>query len=113
MPDVARSAATAATLLERLFAPLPAPLAFRLWDGTTVRVGAPGSAPCTVVFRSPAVFRRLLRRPTPLAFGEAFICEEIDIEGDMFGAMAIANDLEKLRVPLRTRLATLARLRHV
>ncbi|HZP39985.1 MAG TPA: hypothetical protein VFD84_00585 [Candidatus Binatia bacterium] len=108
MPDPIRSAAA---LLERIFAPLPVPLGFRLWDGTSVRVGAPGpDPPCTVVFRSPRVFRRLLRRPTPLAFGEAFVGEDIDIEGDIFAAMAVANAVERLRIPLRTRLATLVRL---
>lgn len=110
MPDATRSATTAASLLERVFASLPVPLAFRLWDGTTVRVGAPGATACTVVFRSPQVFRRIMRRPTPLAFGEAFIGEELDIEGDIFAAMAVANEVEHLHVPLRTRLAALARL---
>ena len=110
MLDPTRSSTSAAALLERVFAALPVPLAFRLWDGTTVHTGAPGPTPCTIVFHSPAILRRILRRPTPLAFGEAFIGEDLDIEGDIFAAMAVANEVEHLRVPLGTRLAVLARL---
>lgn len=108
-----RSAAAARGLLQRVFAPLATPLVFRLWDGSIARVGAPGESPFTVVVRSPAVFRRVLRHPTPLAFGEAFIGGDIDLEGDLFAAMRAANEIGRLRVPLGTRLAVLLGLRRV
>lgn len=108
-----RRASIAVRLLERIFARLPTPLVFRLWDGTTARVGAPGECRFTVTFRSPRVFRRIIRRPTPLRFGEAYIGGEVDIDGDMFAAMAAAEDVEKLRVPLGTKLAVLAGLLRV
>jgi cyclopropane-fatty-acyl-phospholipid synthase len=98
----------AARILCRVFAELGAPLAFRLWDGTRVDVGAAG--PAAIVFRSRGVFRRILVRPTPLRFGEAFIAGDIDIDGDIFGAMRAADAVEHLRIPLRTRLAVLASL---
>lgn len=101
-------AAVAGRLLEHLFASLETPLAFRLWDGTTVRVGGAGDGGCTVVFRSREVFRRLVRRPTPLRFGEAYIASEIDIEGDLFAAMRAAIEIEALRVPVGTKLRVLA-----
>jgi cyclopropane-fatty-acyl-phospholipid synthase len=103
----------AVRLLRRVFAPLPTALVFRLWDGTTTRVGTPGDSAFTVVFRTPRVFRRILRRPTPLRFGEAYIAGELDIEGDMFAAMSVATDIEALRVPLGTKLAVLAGLLRV
>ena len=107
-PD--RRVATAVGLLRRVFAPLPVPLAFRLWDGTETRVGATGESGFAVVFRSRPAFRRILRRPTPLSFGEAYIAGEIDIEGDVFAAMRTANDIEQLRVSLGTRLGVLGGL---
>jgi len=107
-PD--RRVTTAVGLLEQAFAGVDTPLAFRLWDGTSTRVGAPGDGGFAVVFRSRPVFRRLLRRPSPLRFGEAFIAGDIDIEGDIFAAMEAANAIERMRVPLRTRLAVLAGL---
>ena len=101
---------TAERLLRRVFAGLDAPIAFRLWDGTTARVGAPGDPGFAVVFRSPPIFRRILLRPTALRFGEAYIAGDIDIEGDLFSAMRTATAVERLHVPLRTRLAVLAGL---
>jgi cyclopropane-fatty-acyl-phospholipid synthase len=107
-PD--RRVATAVALLRRVFAPLAAPLTFRLWDGTVARVGGRGESAFAVVFRSRPVFRRILRRPTPFRFGEAYIAGEIDIEGDVFAAMRAATEIEQLRVPLGTRLAVLGGL---
>ena len=110
-PD--RRVTTAVGLLGQVFAGVDAPLAFRLWDGTSTRVGGAGDGGFAVVFRSRPVFRRLLRRPSPLRFGEAFIAGEIDIEGDIFAAMQAANAIERVRVPLRTRVAVLTGLLRV
>jgi cyclopropane-fatty-acyl-phospholipid synthase len=107
-PD--RRVTAAVRLLRRVFAGVRTPLLFRLWDGTDAPVGGHGESGFAVVFRSRAVFRRLLRRPTPLRFGEAYVAGEIDIEGDVFAAMRVANEIEALRVPLGTRLAVLADL---
>jgi cyclopropane-fatty-acyl-phospholipid synthase len=108
-----RSVVTAARLLRRVFAGVDAPLAFRLWDGTLVRAGRPGECAFGVVFRSRAVFRRVLRRPTSLRFGEAFIDGEVDVEGDLFAALRAAGGIEGMRVPLATRLVVLAGLLRV
>lgn len=105
-----RGVDAAARLLERIFAPVGVPLAFRLWDGTTVHAGARGEAGFAVVFHSPRVLRRCLRHPSSLAFGEAYIDGDLDIEGDLFAAMESAAPIEHLQVPLRTRLAALATL---
>ena len=98
----------AARLLERVFTPVEIPLAFRLWDDTTVHAGGPGAAGFTIVFRSPRAFRRCLRRPNSLTFGEAFIDGDIDIEGDLFAAMEVAAPVENLRLSPAMRLVALA-----
>jgi cyclopropane-fatty-acyl-phospholipid synthase len=87
---------------------MPGHFAFRLWDGTTVAVGADAGAPAfTVVVTSPAIFARLMRHPTPYAFAEAYVDGAVDIEGDLFAAMHVSEALESLRLPLaeRVRLA--------
>ena len=102
-------AARAAGVLAQVFLPLDVPMAFRLWDGTTTRVGRDRSG-FTLVFHSRRAFRRLLLRPTSLRFGEAFVAGEVDIEGDLFAAAAVGNRLEHLRLPVGTRLALLGSL---
>jgi cyclopropane-fatty-acyl-phospholipid synthase len=80
------------------------PLAVRLWDGSLVELG--GAPPrFTLAFRSRRVFRRLLARPSALAFGEAFIASEIDLDGDVFEAMRATHRLESMRRSLGTRAA--------
>jgi hypothetical protein len=87
----------AAEILRRLFGHLEGGLAFRLWDGTRVALG--GDPPvCTVVMHRPETFIRLVRDPTPLNFAEAYVESAIDIEGDLFAAMTIANAVEEIRV---------------
>ena len=76
-------------------------------------MGGTGDSGFAVVFRSRGAFRRILRHPTALRFGEAYIRGDIDIEGDLFAAMGAANAIERLRVPLGTRLAVLAGLLRV
>jgi len=105
----ARLSARAGDVLRHVFAAVQADFAFRLWDGALVRFGA-GRPAFTVVIHAPATFLRLMRDPTPLVFGEAYVGGAIDIEGDMFAAMHVANALEDLRLPLAQRFRLLLAL---
>lgn len=99
----------AAEILRRLFDHLEGGLAFRLWDGSRVALG--GVPPvCTVVMHRPETFIRLVRDPTPLNFAEAYVESAIDIEGDLFAAMTIANAVEEIRVSAADRLRLLVTL---
>jgi cyclopropane-fatty-acyl-phospholipid synthase len=96
--------AAAERTLRRLFGHLHGPIAFRLWDGRTVAIGQ-GAPACTVVIKSADVFLRLIRRPTPLTFAEAYVESAIDLDGDLFGVMSIANEVEDMRLTARDKLA--------
>jgi cyclopropane-fatty-acyl-phospholipid synthase len=98
------SVAAASRLVRLAFAGIDTPFAVRLWDGTVVAPTA-GVPRVTLAFRSRRVFRRLLARPTPLAFGEAYIAGEIDLDGDVFEALRATHRLEDVRRPLGRRLA--------
>jgi len=103
------SSARAAEILHRVFGHVGAGLAFRLWDGTSVTLGS--AAPvCTAVVHQPETFLRLVRDPSPLNFAEAYVEGALDIEGDLFEAMTIANSIEEVRVSLGERLRILAAL---
>ena len=103
------TSARAAAVLRRVFGRVDASLAFRLWDGTEVRLG-PGAPPCTVVIQAPETFVRLLRDPRPLTFAEAYVEGAIDLEGDLFAAMPVADALERIRLTAGERLRILATL---
>ena len=72
---------------------LPGPFAFRLWDGTEVRLGS-GMPVATAVIKSPEAFVRLMRDPSPGNFAEAYVDSAIDLEGDLFATMDVANAVE-------------------
>ena len=93
----------AAGVLRQVFADVQAAFAFRLWDGTLVPFGS-GAPAFTVVIHAPDTFLRLMRDPTPLTFGEAYVQSAIDIEGDLFAGMKVADAMEEIRLPLRERL---------
>ena len=99
----------AASILREIFEVLAASFAFRLWDGTDVLLGK-GPPRFTVVLHAPRTFARLIRDPSPLNFAEAFVDGAIDIEGDLFAAMDVANAIEDLKVPLSVRLRVLRAL---
>ena len=96
----------AAAVLRQVFRQIGG-FAFRLWDGTEVRLGS-AEPVCTVVVHSPDTFRRLMREPTPLNFAEAYVESVIDIEGDLFAAMKVANQVEELRLSMADRVRILA-----
>lgn len=101
--------ARAASILREVFGGLATGFAFRLWDGTDVALGD-GPPRFTVVLHAPRTFVRLMRDPSPLNFAEAFVDGALDIEGDLFAAMDVANALEDLKVPLSVRLRVLGTL---
>ncbi|MGH7857114.1 MAG: hypothetical protein ACREQY_07240 [Candidatus Binatia bacterium] len=96
-------------ILERIFREAPFGFAARLWDGTQILLGS-GSQPFTLVFRDPATFRRLMLRPSTRRFAEAYVDGSLEIEGDMFAALRLANRIEALRLGVRDRIAILLEL---
>ncbi len=67
--------------------PVPA---MRTWDGEH---WGPADAPATIVLQHPGALRALLWPPNDLTAGEAYVFDDVDIEGDMiwatgFGAAA-------------------------
>jgi cyclopropane-fatty-acyl-phospholipid synthase len=61
----------------------PLPLRLRAWDGSTA---GPDGAPL-VVLRSRAALRRLLWHPGELGLAQAYIADEVDVEGDLGEAL--------------------------
>jgi cyclopropane-fatty-acyl-phospholipid synthase len=79
---------TVARALEAVLGP-DLPIAARAYDGS--RLG-PADAPATLVVRSPVVFRRLVTAPGELGLGRAYVAGELDVEGDLYAALAALRD---------------------
>jgi cyclopropane-fatty-acyl-phospholipid synthase len=103
------SSGRAAEILGRIFGDTVTGCAFRLWDGTRVTLGR-GAPVCTAIVHQPDTFVRLVRAPTPLNFAEAYVEGAIDIEGDLYAAMSIANAIEGIRISLPDRMRILLAL---
>ena len=91
------SPAGAARVLRAVFGDIPVPFAFRLWDGREVRLCSDQPV-CTAVIKTPETFLRLMRDPSPANFAEAYVESAIDLEGDLFAAMPVANAVEEIRL---------------
>ena len=103
------SSRRAAEILRRVFGQVVTGWEFRLWDGTRVTLGD-GVPVCTVVVHRPETFFRLMRDPSPNNFAEAYVDGDLDLEGDLFVAMKIADAVEEIRLSFRDRLRLLADL---
>ena len=99
----------AAAILRDVFGGVGTPFAFRLWDGSEVRFGS-GTPVAVAVIKTPEIFVDLMRDPSPGNFAEAYVASAIDLEGDLFAAMSVANVLEEFHVTLGERLRIFAAL---
>jgi hypothetical protein len=92
--DEERSRRSAEAVLQRIFGSTVPGVRYRLWDGSEGAVGEPDGT-WTMVVRDREAFRSAFGRDTR-ALGEAYIDNRIDVEGDLFAALRVANQLEDL-----------------
>jgi cyclopropane-fatty-acyl-phospholipid synthase len=71
------------------------PVAFRAYDGSSF---GPSDARTTIVVGSPNALRRIVTAPDELGFGRAYVAGELEVDGDIFDVMAVANYIEELRL---------------
>lgn len=67
-----------------------APVRVRFWDGSAVGVDG---ASTTLVVRSPLALRYLLWSPDELGLARAYVSGELDLDGDIYGALALRDHL--------------------
>lgn len=86
------------------------PAAMRTWTGET---WGRSDAATTIVLRHPGSLRAALLPPSDLVFGEAYVYDDIDIEGEMFGLMSWGAELDPLRSSPKTVLRLINLLRRL
>ena len=71
--------------------------AVRAWDGTLWEADAGQPARFTLVLRHPGAVRKMFWPPRPYTLGEAYIYDDIDIEGDIHAFFDLTGYLYALR----------------
>jgi cyclopropane-fatty-acyl-phospholipid synthase len=95
-----------AEVFERVAGP-DAPVEFRAYDGS--RAGASG-APVRITVRSPVAVRYLAQAPGALGLARAYVSGHLDVEGDMYTALARMAQAQQVRLSLGEQLGMLRRL---
>jgi hypothetical protein len=100
--DTGKSRRSAESVLARIFRGVRPGLRYRLWDGTEGDVGHPDGS-----------FTLVIRDRNTRVMGEAFIDNRIDVDGDLFAALRVANQLEESQLGIFDKLAIFLDLRGV
>ncbi len=66
----------------------------RAWDGSE---WGPESAAATLVLQHPGALRSMLLPPNDVSAGEAYVFNDVDIEGDIFSMLEFANGLDAIK----------------
>lgn len=98
-------------LLNKLLAPFDGVLTLRFPDNSSLRFGRRAQEPVGPDFglsvRDPGAVQSLLLGRDPLRFADAYFRGSLDIEGDLFAALALKDHLPALHLPFGERLRAL------
>jgi cyclopropane-fatty-acyl-phospholipid synthase len=95
-----------ADVFERVAGP-DAPVEFRAYDGSAA--GAPG-APVRITVRSPVAVSYLAQAPGSLGLARAYVSGHLDVEGDMYTALARMLPAQQMNISAAGRLRLLREL---
>ena len=100
VPDEPAAPAEVATTIERLFKTFLGDdlggLRLEVYDGTDL---GPPDAATTVRILSPDFFHRvIIGRGRELAFARAYVAGDIEIRGDIYGALKVRERIEELSI---------------
>lgn len=86
-------------------------IAFRLWDGTRWPDGL--VRPATLVLRHPGALRAIFLPGSEMALAEAYLYDDVDIEGDVEAVFALADMLAQATAGWRRKLRAARDLRRL
>src|ERR1700735_3611079 len=101
-----RTAMALADVFERVAGP-DSPVEFRAYDGSK---SGPESSPVRITVRTPKAVSYLAQAPGGLALARAYVSGDLDVEGDMYAALARMAGAQRLDLDLGERLRLLRQL---
>jgi cyclopropane-fatty-acyl-phospholipid synthase len=99
-------AVIALRILARLLRGFAGSANLRLWDGSSLRLGK-GPPAFTLVLRDPTFLRALVIQRRSVLLADAYFCGRLDVEGDLYRALALSGHVDSLVLPWRDKLALL------
>ena len=99
-------AEAALRILKRLLHGFAGNVNLRLWNESTHHVGL-GPPAFTLILHDPKLLRSLVTTRGPVLLADAYFRGQIDIEGDLYSALALKEHFEGLALPWRDKLSML------
>ena len=100
----ARQISATVRIVKRLLHDFQGAIALRLWDGAQYVFG--DAVPkFTLVVRDPTVLRKLVLKRNPITLVDAYFRGLVDFEGDLYAGLRLKPYLQKLSLPIRSRMA--------
>src|SRR5213595_2291574 len=84
-----------------------APVEFRAYDGST---SGTAGAPVRITVRSPVAVAYLAQAPGSMGLARAYVSGHLDVDGDMYTALARMIPAQRMDLSLAERLSLLNRL---
>ena len=106
-PGFARTSTYMHDLFEKI---QPRDFVIKLWDGTSLSSDNGNAPRFSLVVQNPGALKTLLLQPKELSLGEAYIYNDVDIEGELEEALGLAGRLAASRLPFLQRLGVLAHI---
>ena len=99
-------AEAALRILKRLLQGFVGCATLRLWNDRLHSLGT-GVPAFTLVLRDPMLLRKLITTRSPVLLADAYFRGQIDVEGDLYSALALKGHFEGLSLPWRDKLSML------
>jgi cyclopropane-fatty-acyl-phospholipid synthase len=96
-----------ADVFERITGP-DAPVEFRAFDGS--RAGAAGSPPVRITVKSRTAVSYLAQAPGSMGLARAYVSGHIDVDGDMYTALARMASVQRIRLSIGEQVSLLRQL---
>jgi cyclopropane-fatty-acyl-phospholipid synthase len=93
-------------VLQRLLRGFLEPAALRLWNDESKNLGS-GPPSFTLILRDPNLLRRLVTTRSPVLLADAYFRGQLDVEGDLYRALALKGHFEALSISWHEKLALL------
>jgi cyclopropane-fatty-acyl-phospholipid synthase len=102
----AQAAAAALRIVKRLLTGFVGGASLRLWNESLHTLGQ-GPPAFTLVLRDPLLLRNIITARGPVVLADAYFRGQIDVEGDLYSALALKGHFEDLALTWRDKLALL------